>query len=45
VINSKGKIAMKDVAAKEMQRDMLLEEGVEFLKIYKVDLGESLWNP
>jgi methylated-DNA-protein-cysteine methyltransferase-like protein len=45
VINSKGEIAMKDVAAKEMQRDLLLEEGVGFLKIYRVDLNNFLWLP
>ena len=45
VVNSKGEIAMKDVTAKKMQRDMLLEEGVGFLKAYRVDLINFMWNP
>jgi len=44
VINSKGEVAINDPNGKSEQRELLLDEGVEFKSEFRVDLYRYLWN-
>ncbi|MFX0037180.1 MAG: MGMT family protein [Candidatus Hermodarchaeota archaeon] len=44
VINSKGLIALKSVEDREYQKNLLKQEGIEFLDEFKVDLKKFLWK-
>lgn len=45
VINSQGKIALKRGAGFEIQKQLLLNEGIKFDKADKIDLKLYLWQP
>ena len=45
VINSKGTISLKPNHCYEIQKQLLLEEGIEFDKNDKVDFKRYLWSP
>lgn len=45
VVNVKGEIAIKDDEGSFEQKSRLQEEGVPFLKEYKVDMGEAVYEP
>lgn len=45
VINSKGLIAMNSVDDKNIQKEMLEKEGIEFLSDFKVNLKKFQWQP
>ncbi|HOP07224.1 MAG TPA: MGMT family protein [candidate division Zixibacteria bacterium] len=45
VINSQGKIALKPGQGYELQRALLVEEGIVFSDSGKIDLGRFQWRP
>lgn len=45
VINSQGKIALKQGAGYEIQKKLLLNEGVKFDKKDKINFKLYLWQP
>ena len=44
VVNGQGKIVLRDDDGQNMQKKLLLDEGVQFLREMVVDLGQSLWT-
>jgi methylated-DNA-protein-cysteine methyltransferase-like protein len=44
VVNSKGIIALKSNEFKERQKNLLMDEGINFHKNYKIDLSKYLWK-
>jgi methylated-DNA-protein-cysteine methyltransferase related protein len=44
VINSKGRIAMQSMEARDTQKGLLEKEGVEISPNFKIDLQKYLWN-
>lgn len=45
VINSQGKIAIKDPYGADEQKAKLLEEGVEVSENYRISLKKFQWDP
>lgn len=45
VINKAGKIALSDTQAFELQKQKLIEEGIEVTEAGRVDLGQYRWLP
>ena len=45
VINSKGQIGLKPGQGYELQRAMLIDEGVAFDEAGRIDLKRYLWSP
>jgi methylated-DNA-protein-cysteine methyltransferase-like protein len=45
VVNREGRIALKRGTGYEIQRDLLLNEGIEFDKNDKIDFDRYLWSP
>lgn len=44
VVNSKGEVAISDPGGKSEQRDLLLQEGVQFKGEFKIDMEHCLWK-
>ncbi|MGV9142079.1 MAG: MGMT family protein [Promethearchaeota archaeon] len=44
VINSKGKVSLKDSDGKNRQKYLLEKEGIVFKNKYKIELSEYLWK-
>ncbi len=45
VINSMGKISLKEGSGYELQKALLEDEGIEFKINKQIDLKKYLWNP
>ncbi|WP_055667548.1 MGMT family protein [Desnuesiella massiliensis] len=45
VINSQGKVAIKDSSANMLQKDLLIEENISFIDDSTVDLDEYQYHP
>jgi methylated-DNA-protein-cysteine methyltransferase-like protein len=45
LINSQGKISLPKGCGYEMQKELLLEEGVTFDREDRIDLDKYLWKP
>lgn len=45
VINSQGKISLPKGGGYDMQKELLLEEGVTFDREDRIDLDKFLWKP
>ena len=44
VINSKGLIALNSEEGRNQQKCMLIQEGIEFIDEFKIDLNKYLWK-
>jgi methylated-DNA-protein-cysteine methyltransferase-like protein len=45
VVNAQGKISVRNAAAMQRQEDLLLQEGVAFSPVGRIDLSRHQWQP